>query len=600
MRRGLGPLVAALACLLGPAGAGATVAAWTTYRHDAARSGVDPDSGSPVPPALAWETPAGTLDGQIFAQPLVYGSRVYVATENDTIYSLDAATGAVIWSKHVATAVPGSQLDCGDIDPVGITGTPVIDPATNAIYAVTDTWDGSSKSSINHQLFAVNLTSGNVLSGFPIPADPPFPSGGGGDAAHQLQRTALTLFGVRIVIGYGGNDGDCGTYWGWMVGAPESGAGGLTAFQADAGSGDHGGAIWGAGTGPALDGSGNLYAATGNGYSSSFDYSESVLRLDAGLHLLSFWAPQNWSALDGGDADIGSSEPALLPGNLLFQSGKDGQGYLLNAGALGGVSAPVDSVGFCQGGSFGGAVYAVATATIYAACMGGLQAISLTTSGSAPSLGVKQGFSAPSDAVGPPVLAGGLVWVTAWTSGRLLGLDPGTGAASFQYPLPGVNHFATPSAGGGRLFVGDGDRVLALTIANPPPSTPPGGGGGGGSPAAPRLSHVRLAPARFAATRATTLKLTLSERAAVTVAITNRVRGRIVGGRCKRAASGRPRCTLIVRDATRMLTGKAGGNSFKLHLRGLRPGSYTMTVTATAGAKRSAPARLAIRVTGSA
>ena len=112
--------------------AGAAVPAWTTYRHDAARSGIDPDSTSPVTPSGAWQTPA--LDGEVYGQPLVYGPYVYVATENDSVYKLDAASGAVVWSKHLATPERSSLAPCGDISPsIGITSTPVIDPATDRI-----------------------------------------------------------------------------------------------------------------------------------------------------------------------------------------------------------------------------------------------------------------------------------------------------------------------------------------------------------------------------------------------------------------------------------------------------------------------------------
>ena len=67
------------------------------------------------------------------------GGRVFAATENDTVYALSASTGAVIWSRHLATPVPASSLPCGDIGPtVGITGTPVIDPARGEIFVVAD------------------------------------------------------------------------------------------------------------------------------------------------------------------------------------------------------------------------------------------------------------------------------------------------------------------------------------------------------------------------------------------------------------------------------------------------------------------------------
>ena len=122
-------LVWAGLCLL-PAAARAGVPSWTTYHHDGARSGVDPDSTSPVAPTQVWQT-SPALDGKVYAEPLVYRSTVYVATENDTVYALNAANGAIVWTRHLGAPVPGSSLPCGNVDPVGITSTPVFDARTN-------------------------------------------------------------------------------------------------------------------------------------------------------------------------------------------------------------------------------------------------------------------------------------------------------------------------------------------------------------------------------------------------------------------------------------------------------------------------------------
>ena len=237
--------------------AAAGVPAWTTYRHDAGRSGGDPDSTSPVAPTHVWQTnPA--LDGVIWGQPLVYGSDVYVATENDTVYALNASTGAIVWQKHLATAVPSGQLPCGDVTPVvGITSTPVMDPSTGRIYVVGDTWDGSSSQSIKHKLFGLNLSDGSSAPGLPLVVDPP-----GSTPADQLQRPGLALDAGKVVIGYGGNDGDCGSYHGWLVAAPEGG-GALQTFEVDRSTNQ--GAIWAAGNAPDVDSAGNIWTSTGNG-----------------------------------------------------------------------------------------------------------------------------------------------------------------------------------------------------------------------------------------------------------------------------------------------------------------------------------------------
>ncbi len=454
-----------VAAFLGLASSGCAV--WTTYGHDAARSGIDPYTGSPVAPSQLWQTPA--LDGPIYGQPLIFGSRVYVATENDSVYALDASTGAIIWQRSAGTAVPAGQLPCGDITPtVGITSTPVIDPTTERIYAVADTWDGTNPGSIAHHLVGFGLADGAPAPGLPITVDPP-----GSTPTAQLQRAALALDGSEIVIGYGGNAGDCSTYHGWLVGTPEDGSGPLRTFEADAGAGDRGGAIWGSGDGPVVDSSRDIFVATGNGFLSTYDGSESVFKLDSNLNVLDHYTPENWLQLDQSDLDIGSSDPLLLPDGLVFQIGKAGVGYLLSAthlGGTGGTGNPAEPSLFhanvCSG-SYGASVYD--NGVIYVPCSDGLHALSLNAS--APSFAPAPGWTVPASAIGPPIIAGGLVWDAGWTTGQLFGLDPTTGAVKFSSNLGTFDHFSTPSAGDGRLFVANGDKMTAFTIAMPPSSS---------------------------------------------------------------------------------------------------------------------------------
>jgi len=80
-----------------------------------------------------WSVP---VDGLLYAAPLLAAGRVFAATESDTVYAFDAATGGLAWQRHLADPMRGSQLPCGNIDPTGITGTPVIDPAGSTLYVV--------------------------------------------------------------------------------------------------------------------------------------------------------------------------------------------------------------------------------------------------------------------------------------------------------------------------------------------------------------------------------------------------------------------------------------------------------------------------------
>lgn len=465
--RGLAVAVAALVMAAVTCSfAAAAVPAWTSYDHDGARSATDPDSGAPVTPAAAWGPVP--VDGDVYAQPLVFGSAVYVATENNTVYALNAATGAVVWQRSLGTPVPssgaGNQLPCGDITPtVGITSTPAIDPSNGHIYAVADVFSGGA---VNHELFALDAATGAPVAGFPVAVDPP-----GSDHTAILQRASLALDGGRVIIPYGGNAGDCGTYHGWLVSASEDGSGTPTTFEVNATAGEHGGAIWGSGDAPAVDSAGHVFVETGNGFSASTttpDLQESVVELDSTLNVVDHWTAANWKTLDDNDTDLGSMEPLQLPGGMLFVNGKDGVGRLISATALG-TTGQVFSASVCtSGGAYGAPLYHAGT--IYVPCSGGLTAVAVAANSA--SFTPATGFSAPAGASGPPIFAGGLVWSTGWRSTHVLyGLDPATGDVRVQQSMGAFDHFATPSAGGGRLFVAAGPTVSALTISAFPPAT---------------------------------------------------------------------------------------------------------------------------------
>jgi len=401
---------------------------WTTYQGDPARSGVA------AGPSLADVRHAWTsvkLDGTIYPEPLAIGARVITATENDTVYALDAATGAVVWSRHVGMPVDSATLPCGNIVPTsGITATPVVDPATGVLYVA------AFQSPARHELFALRVASGVVLWHRPI--DPP-----GMDPRTQQLRSALTLANGSVYVAYGGLFGDCGSYHGWVAGVAADGSGPLFDYRAPT---TNAGGIW-APSGPAVDGDGHLFVATGNSFSGdTFDHGDSVIELSPQLKELGFFAPADWAALNTGDVDLGSVGPAVLPDGRIFQIGKGGVGYLLDASDLGGIGGQLASAPVC-GGSFGGTAHD--GRTIYVPCRDGLVALRVAGDGRS----FRQVWRTSAFDAGPPIVAGGLVWTVDLSSSALLGFDPADGHEVERRPMDEVSHFASPSSAPGCLFV---------------------------------------------------------------------------------------------------------------------------------------------------
>lgn len=137
-----------------------------------------------------------------------------------------------------------------------------------------------------------------------------------------------------MIFGFGGNDGDCSSYVGAIVSAPESGGTPLYWQVPVSLPSKSGGAVW-ATSGPAVGPEGNVYATTGNpvspeGKPGPYDYSDSVVQLSPSLEPIGSFKPPNWRQEGENDLDLSSAGAELLPGELLFQAGKDGKGYLID------------------------------------------------------------------------------------------------------------------------------------------------------------------------------------------------------------------------------------------------------------------------------
>ena len=409
---------------------------WPVYHFDSGRSGEYPSFpafGGTLTPG--WST---ALDGAVYAEPLVVHGTIIAATENDSVYAINPASGAIQWRQTLGTPVPLSTLPCGNISPLGITGTPAYDPATGSIFAVAEVTGPA------HILFALDSVTGAVRWSRSIDL-------AGEDPTTHQQRPALAVANGYVYIGLGGLSGDCGQYIGEEIGVPVDGVGATISYRVPT---TREGAIWATG-GPVVDATGNLYVSVGNGASTTtYDGTDSVLELSPTLALLSRFAPSVWAADNAGDADLGSLSPVLLPGGWVFIAGKNGHGYSLHQGALGGIGGQVSSASVCA--AFGGAAFS--GDTVYVPCVGSIRQVQIGSNGA-----VTAGWQS-SAAGGPPVIGGGVVWSVS-SSGRLVALNPATGATIGSISVGAVPHFASPTLWQSQILVGTMAGISSTSVS---------------------------------------------------------------------------------------------------------------------------------------
>lgn len=318
------------------------------------------------------------VDGAAYTQPLWVpglnvGGRVrnvfFVATQHDTAYAFDADAKPCqqLWhvnlldNAHGGTAgegpVPTADVGNGfqDIQPeIGVTGTPVIDPATNTLYLVSKS-EGPA-GTFHHRLHAMDLLTGNEKFGGPIAVNASVPGTGDGSVAgvlsfHQQnehQRSGLALVNGVVYIVWASHE-DRDPYHGWVMGYDASTLAQVAVLTVNPDGSRSG--IWMAGGAPAVDDSGSLYLSTGNGTFDADsntppnqDYGDSILKIGtvSGLAIDDWFTPFNQAILNAWDLDVASAGMAILPDqasgppHLLVAGGKEGRLYLLDRDNMGG------------------------------------------------------------------------------------------------------------------------------------------------------------------------------------------------------------------------------------------------------------------------
>ena len=380
--------------------AASNLVAVLTYHNNSQRLGVNSNETILAPTnvnsALFGKIFSHGVDGYVFAQPLIMtnvnivgkGTHnvVYVATEHNTLYAFDSdnATGLnanALWQVSFlnaaagVTTVPNSAVGTSDIVPeIGMTATPVIDPVAGTIYVEVKTKEVTGGvTSYVHRLHALDITTGAERNNSPVLiAATNYPGTGAGgsdtDGTHVLwnplkehSRPALTLLNGVIYLAYASH-GDQTPYHGWLYSYDATSLAQLGVFCSTPNGGL--GGFWQGGGGATVDPQGNFYLATGNGSfnatggtfsQANNNFAMSVMKFvptNGVVTLTDYFSPHDESSLSGGDSDLGSGAPLVLPDSvgtvahphLLAMAGKGGRIYIIDRDNMGRFNSTTDAV----------------------------------------------------------------------------------------------------------------------------------------------------------------------------------------------------------------------------------------------------------------
>jgi len=472
----------------GTGGAATSAVSVLQHHNHASRDGVYVDAALTKTAAASLHIdtafPGAMLSGPTYAQPLYLASSgsgpalAIAVTEQNRVYAFNAATGAQVYNVLLGTPLPRAQLACGNIDPLGITGTPVIDETTRTIYLDAMTSVDATAANARHLVYALNASGSTTFK-----------------SVIQNQRGALMLLGGKVFVPFGGHLGDCSDYHGWIVGISTTDPTQVSAWATRALAGG----VWAPG-GISSDGT-SLFFATGNTEANANSFAppgtwqdgETIFRLAPSLaHVTAttdYFVPTNWSAMDQADADLGGTNPIVFdvagatPSGLVIGLGKDGKAYVLNRANLGGVSAPLAGATVSSGAIINAAAAYSTPSGAYvvfkgsgSGCpsgqSGGLTAIKIGAS-SPPTVSVAW-CGGPSTQGSPSVsmsnAAGqdSMVWIVG-TDNKLHGLDGVTGASVFgggatTDTMSAVQKFETPIVANGRIFVTANNQMYAFSM----------------------------------------------------------------------------------------------------------------------------------------
>jgi hypothetical protein len=442
-----------------------------------------------------------TFSDNLWTSPLYVENGVggngtyYLATAGDNVYAFGEADGALLWTKSFGSPASRSYSNgCGNVQPIGITGTPAIDLATRLMVFDAVIGDRTAENDIAaHIIYGASIDDGTTKWSVDV-STLTASTGLAFSPQVQNQRAAVLILNGSAYLAYGGHAGDCGDYRGWVVRVSLAGTGATAWATQVAGAG-----IWGA-TGPSSDGE-SVFVTTGNskGDAATWQGSEGLLRLDPSPSFsgstLDYFALNDWSAADHGDLDLGSTAPLIVdapsvtPSTLVLAEGKDGWSYLVDRTNLGAVSSAANTANVgaihATSGSLG-AAWGTVAGTTYVVTVGEGVSCPGGTSGDLVTMKLEDAFpqkmsvvwcAGPGFGDGIPIITSsdgtndGLVWAFgAQGDNRLHAFDIATGAVvgvSGAPPLAAgalVRHFTTPLEVHGRIVVGADEGLFAFKM----------------------------------------------------------------------------------------------------------------------------------------
>ncbi|MDB6084398.1 MAG: hypothetical protein JWN43_2279, partial [Gammaproteobacteria bacterium] len=429
---------------------------------------------------------------------------VFVATQHDSLYAFDADASpcvqlyavSLIDSAHGGlageTSVPNNLVGggSGDIQPeIGVTGTPVIDSSAGILYVVSKSVN-AAHTTFYQRLHAIDLASGAEKSGSPVTVAGTYPGTGSGgttvsfDARQELQRAGLAFANGVVYIAWTSHE-DRSPWYGWMMSYQYTAGALIQKSVLNTAPDSQKAGIWMSGGAPAVDSSGNLYVLTGNGdfdatntTAPNKDYGDSLLQLDATLHVSGYFTPTDQLTDAQNDDDFGSGGAGVLAdlpdGNTITHAlicgGKDGALYVLNRDLLGGLGDPAA----VQKIAFGKAIFSTAAMwnnQLYLAGVSGpLVAYRLNTSTaqftSSSSGSHVFGFPGVTPSVSAAAAQNGVVWALD-TNKYCTSQAPGCGAAVlYAYDAANMATELWNSARTTADAAGNGVKFGVPTIAN--------------------------------------------------------------------------------------------------------------------------------------